>query len=311
MTDRQEMEALADCPFCGGKAYAGPTLEDDYRFSVDCTCCGSTAMDRPTLKEAIELWNTRTPRPAADREELARIIEPRAFELREMGSRYAHDRCEDALEKADRIMERLIAPSVTTPAGEAEPEYLCDDDLFNKGVQHVVEMLAYELGVADWIAGDGSEDYDTDLSQTLYNILAAKGLYNKDEGEFAKLPAPGGAEEPIAWRWRFVDEKGWVPCNRRPKHANDHDVLCEPLYAHPAPGDGAIREALNDARRYQRLRVLGCAPSYTTHLQNGMVLRFTNLDEFVDSDLKSNPSRGEAASVYAALPPQPPAEKEG
>jgi len=228
MTDRQEMEALADCPFCGGKAYAGPTLEDDYRFSVDCTCCGSTAMDRPTLKEAIELWNTRTPGPAADREELARIIEPRAFELREMGSRYAHDRCEDALEKADRIMERLIAPSVTTPAGEAEPEYLCDDDLFNKGVQHVVEMLAYELGVADWIAGDG-----------------------------------------------------------------------------------AIREALNDARRYQRLRVLCCAPSYTTHLQNGMVLRFTNLDEFVDSDLKSNPSRGEAASVYAALPPQPPAEKEG
>lgn len=49
-----------------------------------------------------------------------------------------------------------------------------------------------------------------------------------------------------------------------------------------------------DAMRYQRLRILGCAPSYTKHLEDGSVLRFTNLDEFVDADLKTVPSRGEA-----------------
>lgn len=70
-------------------------------------------------------------------------------------------------------------------AGEAEPEYIFDDPLFNKGVQHVVDLIARELGVTDWVAGDGSEDYDCDLWQTILNILAEKRLYDADEGEFA------------------------------------------------------------------------------------------------------------------------------
>ncbi len=49
-----------------------------------------------------------------------------------------------------------------------------------------------------------------------------------------------------------------------------------------------------DAARYRRLRVLGVAPAYTDHLKNGNVMRFTNLDEFVDKDLAWTPSRGEA-----------------
>jgi hypothetical protein len=49
-----------------------------------------------------------------------------------------------------------------------------------------------------------------------------------------------------------------------------------------------------DAARYRRLRVLGVAPAYTEHLNNGDVLRFTNLDEFIDRDISWTPSRGEA-----------------
>ncbi len=49
-----------------------------------------------------------------------------------------------------------------------------------------------------------------------------------------------------------------------------------------------------DAKRYRRLRVLGVAPCHTEHLKNGNVMRFTNLDDFVDGDL-SNYVRGEAA----------------
>ncbi len=57
-----------------------------------------------------------------------------------------------------------------------------------------------------------------------------------------------------------------------------------------------------DAARYQRLRILGCAPGYTAHLERGEVLRFTNLDQFVDADLAIQPSRGEAKSSAATAP---------
>lgn len=49
-----------------------------------------------------------------------------------------------------------------------------------------------------------------------------------------------------------------------------------------------------DALRYRRLRVLGVAPDGTKHLREGCVMRFTNLDEFVDHDIRITPSRGEA-----------------
>ncbi len=49
-----------------------------------------------------------------------------------------------------------------------------------------------------------------------------------------------------------------------------------------------------DARRYRRLRVLGVAPDGSKHLQEGNVMRFSNLDEYVDRDIRFMPSRGEA-----------------
>lgn len=80
---------------------------------------------------------------------------------------------------ADAILATGCVP------GEAEPEYVYDDPRFNKGVQHVVDLIARELGVTEWVAGDGSEDYDCDLWRTILNILAAKSLYDADEGKFA------------------------------------------------------------------------------------------------------------------------------
>jgi len=59
------------------------------------------------------------------------------------------------------------------------------DDKFNEGVLHTVDLLAKSLGVTSYVGGDGSEDYDQDLTQTLLNILAAKGLYDADEAAFA------------------------------------------------------------------------------------------------------------------------------
>jgi hypothetical protein len=74
-------------------------------------------------------------------------------------------------------------------AAETDTEIDYDDPKFNQGVQHVVDLLAKTIGAEGLVAGDGSEDYDCDLAQTLLNILAAKGLYDPDEAAYAVLPA--------------------------------------------------------------------------------------------------------------------------
>lgn len=49
-----------------------------------------------------------------------------------------------------------------------------------------------------------------------------------------------------------------------------------------------------DAVRYRRLRVLGCAPFGSKHLEQALVLRFTNLDAFVDAGISEHTPHGEA-----------------
>ncbi|MDN3278801.1 hypothetical protein QWJ07_31380 [Frankia sp. RB7] len=72
-------------------------------------------------------------------------------------------------------------------SNEEFEEYPYDDDRFNRGVQHVVDLLAKTIGAQNWTAGDGSEDYDCDLGQTLLNILEAKGLYDSETATYAQL----------------------------------------------------------------------------------------------------------------------------
>lgn len=98
----------------------------------------------------------------------------------------------EALERSERLHryhnnlpEADLCGKALAALPQDEPEYIHDDPLFNKGVQYVVELIARELSVTDWVAGDGSEDYDTDLWQTILNILSAKGLYSKETGELA------------------------------------------------------------------------------------------------------------------------------
>jgi hypothetical protein len=61
-------------------------------------------------------------------------------------------------------------------------------------------------------------------------------------------------------------------------------------------------DVTRDARRYRRLQILGCAPDGSRNLAAGTVLRFTNLDDFVDEDLNAHRSRGEASPLTTALP---------
>lgn len=69
------------------------------------------------------------------------------------------------------------------PLVESTSDY--DDEAFNRGVTHTVDLLSKTIGAVGWVASDGSEDYDEDLAQTLLNILEAKGLYDSDDAKFS------------------------------------------------------------------------------------------------------------------------------
>lgn len=45
--------------------------------------------------------------------------------------------------------------------------------VFESGIQYAVELLAKQLGVADWTPCDGTEEFDGDLGGTLMNIVLA------------------------------------------------------------------------------------------------------------------------------------------
>ncbi|BEV44701.1 hypothetical protein [Afipia carboxidovorans] len=118
------------------------------------------------------------------RERIARMIRRAMIDNPTGGT--SEERAAKRASIADEYATAYLADLATgCVPGEAEPEYVYDDPRFNKGVQHVVDLIARELGVTEWVAGDGSEDYDCDLWQTILNILAAKSLYDADEGKFA------------------------------------------------------------------------------------------------------------------------------
>lgn len=58
--------------------------------------------------------------------------------------------------------------------------------------------------------------------------------------------------------------------------------------------EATLMGLVQDARRYRRLQILGCAVCGTPELEDGVVSRFSNLDKILDDDLKLHASRGEA-----------------
>lgn len=119
------------------------------------------------------------------------------------------------LTKSDRAA--IVAALRDLRARPAMPDDDEDVRTFDDGVQHTVLLLAKWLDAEGWEMCDGSEDYDTDLGNTLLSILAAKGLYDKDECKWASLTAPSqgdaGAREAAVERVaRIIDPaafKSW------------------------------------------------------------------------------------------------------
>lgn len=65
---------------------------------------------------------------------------------------------------------------------------MCDDLMFNWGVQYVVDLFVKIFVLfGDWYVGDGFEDYDCDFEEMFCNIFVVKGFYDKEMGEFVSV----------------------------------------------------------------------------------------------------------------------------
>lgn len=83
--------------------------------------------------------------------------------------------------------------------------------VFCAGMAYSERLLAAALGVENYEGGDGSEDFDTDATNTLLNILAAAGIYDRDECRFAKhAPAARLGDREVSdipgARWHASDD---------------------------------------------------------------------------------------------------------
>lgn len=112
--------------------------------------------------------------------------------------------------------------------------------------------------------------------------------------------------------WRVSLLPAWItdriaPYNAETRATRLAELLASLLVAAPiealSRAPAGDREAVaRDARRYQRLRVIGCAPCDTTQLEGGTVLRFQGLDDILDADLRAIPSRGEFQHLALSSP---------
>lgn len=65
-----------------------------------------------------------------------------------------------------------------------------DSPSFDNGVTYAIEHLAQLLGVTGWQIREGSEDYATDVANTIDGVLELAGIRNDETGEIVRRPLP-------------------------------------------------------------------------------------------------------------------------
>ena len=127
--------------------------------------------------------------------------------------------------------------------------------VFVAGMVYTERLLAKLLGVAHYEGGDGSEDFDSDATQTLRNILTGAGLWDADENRpVSATPAQPAGAVPDGLRETLHRARGFVAAFR----GTDHDLFKEIdtlLATHPAgqsAGSGAdiIAVTLEEFQRH-------------------------------------------------------------
>jgi len=105
---------------------------------------------------------------------------------------------EAALASPQPAVQGPVAAGVGVSEVRRPPTWHTDE--FDADIGHCERLLAKLLGVSSYEHGDGSEDFDNDATMTLVNILAAAGLYDKDENRpiLASTTPPADPKTPDA-----------------------------------------------------------------------------------------------------------------
>lgn len=140
-------------------------------------------------------------------------------------------------------------------AASADEEIEPGNEAFDKGVFHALDVLAGRLGVTKYAGADGSGDYDTDLGDTIMNVMKAKGLYDDETGCFATIKASAVDREAIArelWqRFAPTHHIGWRDETHKAEYFAAADAIAA-LYAASSQQDNLvtlIRQYAHDLRR--------------------------------------------------------------
>lgn len=231
MTERAELESLAPCPFCGGRAEHRPELGlRSPGYWVRCTVCNAQSDDRNTPEGAANKWNARTASPAADREEVARIangITAKAFEVLQGNATV------DDVQKS--VFDAILSLRATTPGGDVPRDSV-----------RLLEWL-------DGIAENGKPGYRAPLNSIIMGIAAENFA-----AELRASATPGAVAEPVAWLYEYNDIHDYwrpgiilnIPVAKNPPTSHHGNPVrnVRAVYTHHAPSDGAIREALSGLR---------------------------------------------------------------
>lgn len=78
---------------------------------------------------------------------------------------------------------------------KAEAEY---NPAYDDGITYAICQLAELTGSKDWQMRDGSEDHETDVRDTIMDVLKCAGLFDDETGKFASLPAVAVSREEVA-----------------------------------------------------------------------------------------------------------------
>ncbi len=220
--------------------------------------------------------------PAVDREEVARIIDAEAFE--DERPTWLKRRM-SAIAKADRIILSLRA---TTAGRDAKS----DNGEWNEAIEAAAKKA------------DALKQYDP-CSEKNYG-KAIRSLHRNPNPPSVTTP-PGEADTPVAWFYEYNDiHDYWRPGivlntpvakNSPTSHYGKPVRNVRAVYTHPAPSDGAIRDAAQQALKFIESQMHYSQPSYDSGLE--------------PSDQFTYDAGPIVMALQESLSLQPPAEKEG
>lgn len=132
----------------------------------------------------------------------SRLGDPVLSALVDLHSVARVDRDEDyaAVTNAAAVIEAAISVCAAQARTGCDKEATFGEDGYNpaydNGITFAIVQLAELTGSKDWQMRDGSEDHDTDVRDTIMDVLKCAGIYDDETGKFVALAQASPDDSP-------------------------------------------------------------------------------------------------------------------